>query len=180
MRIITTHPITTYTTPAELQAEMEEFANIDGNNEVQVKHFQIYANKKGAKLRVNGKWTSKTRTAYARFGSQWEKVFKQAYPNYQVTSPTGKRRSGAFWDTLKNVWVTAVDTGLLDQGLAAVSNQGIDVPPVQDLPPVDDTPPITFDDSVNDEVKKHKWWLTLIVITGVAVGGYVVYKKIAK
>jgi len=172
MRVITTHPIINYSSQDELNSLMEEFSSIDGKNEVQVKHFQIYANKKGAKLKVNGKWDKNTRTAYARFGSEWEKVFAAAYPNYTIQSPDGKKRAGAFWDKVKNAWVAAKDAGLVDQGLAAISQQNVPPASSNDLPLIDD---VKIDDS-----KKMNPFLTVLLVAGVAVVGYVVYKKIAK
>ena len=177
MKVLTTHPIIHYSTQNDLDMIMEQFASIDGKNEVQVKHFQIYANKKGAKLKVNGKWDNKTRTAYARFGAEWERVFAAAYPNYTIASPDGKTRAGAFWDKVKNAWVTAKEMGLVDQGLAALGQQGINVPPVdQNVPPVEET----FTDPTPTEVGKHKWYWTFLLVAGVAVVGYVVVKKISK
>lgn len=177
MRVITTHPIVHYSTQNELDMIMEQFASIDGQNEVQVKHFQIYANKKGAGLKVNGKWDNKTRTAYARYGAEWERVFAAAYPNYQISSPSGQTRAGAFWDKVKNAWVTAKEMGLVDQGLAALGQQGVNVPPVdQNVPPVDET----ILNTKADETEKHKWYWTFLLVTGIAVVGYVVVKKISK
>lgn len=182
MRVITTHPIKEVNSRAALGNELEWYSSIDGKNEVQVKHFQIYANKKGAGLKVNGRFDRKTRTAYARLGSEWERAFKAAYPNYQITSPTGKRRSGAFWDTLRNVWVAAVDSGIVDQGIQAIADSTGARPPMPApvSTPTPDVTPEVLDETTKDTTKGSKGWLWALGIVAVSIGGYVAYKKLKK
>lgn len=191
MRVITNRHIDYVAGADNLNAEMERYASIDGKNDVQVKHFQLWANKsKGAKLKVDGKFRKDDRTAYARYGSEWEKVFKKQYPSYKVSAPDGTRKAGALWNSIKNVWVSAKESGLVDQGLDMLAQRGVNVPRVDpNAPtiPVDPkAPTIPVDTSFppeeekDKEKDKHNGWITGLIVVGVIVGAYVIIKKIKK
>jgi len=51
---------------------LDDFYNIDGNNETEVKMFQNFANSKGEKLKVDGKYGRKTKKAYKKYGVEFE------------------------------------------------------------------------------------------------------------
>lgn len=165
MRILTDREVITVGSDNELNSYMEDFANIDGNNDSQVRSFQLFANTKGEKLRVNGKWNAKTRTAYAKFGVEWEKFYAKQNPNYSPSSPDGKTRSGYFWDKLKNVWIAASEAGLVDQGLNAVS-------------PQTDINTGVFPDETQTE--KRRIWPIVLIGLGVAGIGYYLYSQSSK
>ena len=165
MKIVTDREVITVNSQAELNNYIEDFASIDGQNDSQVRSFQLFANSKGEKLRVNGKWNSKTRTAYAKHGAEWEKVYSKQHPNYSPSSPDGKTRAGHFWDKVKKIWVAASEAGLVDQGLNAVSPQT----EVNTAMFPDDTAP----------QKPSVWPIVLIGLAVVGIG-YYAYNKSQK
>jgi len=163
MKIVTDRNVITVSSQAELNNYMEEFASINGNNDVQVRSFQLFANSKGEKLRVNGKWNSQTRTAYAKFGAEWEKFYAKQNPSYSPSSPDGKTRAGYFWDKLKNVWIAAADAGLIDQGLNAVSPESeINTGTPLDAPSTE---------------KRNVWPIVILGVVAVGIGVYLYQKQ---
>ena len=183
MRIITNHPV--YTEAQPLSSANEYWNMIDGSNDLQVRHFQVWANaKKQSDLKVNGRLNTKTKNAYAAFGPEWDKVYKNAYPNLSTTNPQGQKEKGKLWDSTKNAWVMARDSGLLQKGLDAL---GIDFK-LPTEPAADD---LSLDSSTGggrveapdttitpeDEKSSGSFMKTAIITAGVAVIGYIVLKK---
>lgn len=179
MNVLTTREIKVMN-PEELRWEMDQYASIDGRNSVQVAHFQKWANeKKGTKLRVNGKWTRDTRIAYSKFGRTWEGLWKSMYPNYSITSPSGKTRAGYFWDSVKRTWVSAKDSGVLASIGETARQFGIPVPqampttPTTELPNVGEAPM-----DYSEPEKKGGLLKYALIFAVIGIGGYVVLKKI--
>jgi hypothetical protein len=183
MRVITNHPVITEENP--FSPENEYWNQIDGTNDLQVRHFQVWANsKKQSDLKINGRLDKKTKNAYAAFGPEWEKVYKQAYPNLSTTNPQGQKVKGKLWDSTKKAWVTARDTGLLQKGLDAL---GIDytlptAPPSDDLSagPSRSDAAVDAVDDLESELKKDKnkkFIKTALITTAIAVIGYLALKK---
>jgi len=177
MKIITSNPVMYEADP--LATQNEYWLMIDGQNDIQVRHFQAWANKNhGTGLKINGKWNKATRTEYAKFGAGWEKVFTEQFPDYVATSPTGEKRAGKLWDKATNAWVGARDSGLLQQGLEAL---GINIdtgtpPPTYVANPVPPAP----EQPGSPAPKKNKGIGTVLIAFVVIVAGYFVYSTITK
>lgn len=182
MKVLTTRKVQVVR-PENMKFEMDQYASIDGRNSIQVAHFQQWANKnKKEKLRPNGNWNKATRLAYSKYGRQWESVWKSMYPNYEITNPEGKTRAGYFWDSVKQTWVGARDSGMLSNVANVASQYGINIPKgaVDQMQPgsVDMAmPPVEEPTSEPEKGGMLKWAL---IITAVAVVGYVVVKKMSK
>ena len=187
MKIITNHPVITEANPFSPE---NDYWSIDGSNDLQVRHFQVWANtKKSAGLRLNGRLDRKTKNAYAAFGTEWDKEYKKAYPNLSTTNPQGLKKEGKLWDSTKNVWITARDSGLLQQGLDALGlNYQLPTgPPAADLnagsgPSRTDAAVDAVDD-LETEIKKekNKKLIKQAAITALClVVVFVLYKKLAK
>tara|TARA_R110000751_G_scaffold102580_2_gene197248 strand:+ start:2089 stop:2649 length:561 start_codon:yes stop_codon:yes gene_type:complete len=175
MKIITNQPVKFEADP--LAASNEYWLMIDGKNDIQVRHFQAWANKEhGTGLKVNGRWNKGTRTEYAKLGSEWEKVFKTAFPDYVSTSPSGESRSGQLWDSAKGVWVTARETGLLQQGLDALGinfdTNSIQPPQPAPIGPVPEAPPAPAPKPKKISI------LSFVIPIAVILGGYFIYTKV--
>lgn len=185
MRVITTSPVRKQFDPSPTNDEY--WIMIDGTNDLQVRHFQVWANnKKNAGLKVNGRMTTKTKNAYAAFGTEWLQDYKKAYPNLSTTNPQGQKVKGKLWDKTKNAWVVARDSGLLQQGLDALGiNYQLPTAPVQNTA----VPTSTIQNvqtSVNDlddelgKEKSKKFIKQVIIFSLVIVGGYVGYTLLSK
>jgi hypothetical protein len=176
MKIITNKPVQFEADP--LAASNEYWLMIDGKNDIQVRHFQAWANKeKGTGLKVNGRWNKGTRTEYAKYGSEWEKVFSSAFPDYVTTAPDGTRKQGQLWDKAKGVWVGARDSGLLQQGLDALGikfDTGAIPPPA--LP--DQYAPAPEDPPEDPAPKKKTSVMSFIIPMALILGGYFIYTKV--
>jgi hypothetical protein len=161
MKIITSVPVVVnenptpgqlyYSSNGTANGGMDDFFDIDGTNQNEVKEFQTYANTRGANLVVDGlyyrKDGKKSQTAYAydMFGADWEKSRLgnvNAYPggampppyspSYIATQPTGipyspqyiasQQSKGLTWDKVKGVWTKAKDLGLIDKGKEFLMN----------------------------------------------------------
>lgn len=178
----------------------EHFSYIDKNSPTDIKAFQDWLDAKGVKwvkasnaARNNGSLLNKgggygvygpsTANAYAVYGAEWEakksgggdiKVVTNGVPKIAAGgSPTvsqiqEQKKKGIIWNKAKGVWVTAKDLGIVDALLntfvkksdtSAIENQGL---------------PATESKGGGKLVK------TVLVIGGVALGAYIVYKLVKK
>ena len=177
MNIITNHPV--YTEANPLSPENEYWDNIDGSNDLQVRHFQHWSNaKKSAGLKVNGKLNNKSKNAYAAYGTEWEKDYKKAYPNLSTTNPSGVKQDGKLWDSVKNQFVNARDSGLLQQGLDALGlKYTLPTAPESDLSTGGNDPANLIEpEKTKADKNSSKTFITIAISAGVILGGFLLLK----
>jgi hypothetical protein len=176
MKIITTHPV--YTEASPLAPQNEYWDNIDGSNDLQVRHFQHWSNaKKSAGLKVNGKLNNKSKNAYAAYGSEWEKDYKKAYPNLSTTNPSGVKQDGKLWDSVKNQFVNARDSGLLQQGLDALGlKYTLPTAPESNLSTGSEPANLIEPEGQKEDKNSSKTFVTIALTAGVIIGGFFLLK----
>lgn len=133
MKITTAYPVIINKKRENYQ---DFYLNIDGDNEAQVKQFQIFANSKGANLKVDGKYGAKSKKAYKTYGADFEKFWtamggvasnngnilgKPANNGGSASNTPSekeikeKKAKGYYWDKAKGVWGKAKETGIVDK-----------------------------------------------------------------
>lgn len=131
MRIKTANPV--YINRNRANAT-DMYLSLDGmSTSSDISAFQSFANSKGAKLSVDGKWGPKTKAAWAKYGSSFSPSSAPSStattqtttatttqtpatnPTLAATSPTGQKNPGHFWDKAKGAWVKAQGSGMFDQ-----------------------------------------------------------------
>lgn len=126
MRVITNNPIQ-YSSACGCSSSFE--GSFDSSNSSHVKEFQNYANSKGAKLVVDGKWGALTQAEWSKYGKEFRKANKPASSatTTPVSEPTPAQvekqaKKGLAWDKVKKGWVSAKDSGVLQKGLDVVGS----------------------------------------------------------
>lgn len=139
MKIITAYPII-YKNNV-INRGGSNFSNITGSSTSgDITLFQNWYNKQAPKtaLVVDGKWGPKTKSAWKEKGAAYEKqmlgVAAESHnimaglfgggamppaklpENISVSSPSGEKKKGMFWDKLKGGFVAAKEAGILDAG----------------------------------------------------------------
>jgi len=133
MKITTAYPVIINKKRENYQ---DFYLNIDGENSAQVKQFHIFANSKGANLKVDGKYGAKSKKAYKTYGADFEKFWtalggvassggnitgKPAFESGTSSSTPSekeikeKKAKGYYWDKAKGVWGKAKESGLIDK-----------------------------------------------------------------
>jgi len=160
MKIITSYPVIYKNNVINRGGD---FSNISGSSSpADIKSFQTWYNKQSPKtaLEVDGKWGKKTASAWKDKGASYEKhmlgvaaesqnimagLFGLGTPtaplpeNISVSSPTGEKKKGMFWDKVKGGFVAAKEAGILDAGknlAASTLNTKKETVPNKELPPI--------------------------------------------
>jgi hypothetical protein len=187
MEVITENPIIYIGANDTYDAEI--FLALDGSNPSLVRDFQEWANDKyKLGLKVDGKSGNKTRSAYKKYGEEYEKgnrgiglakpkVEKPASPtiipavNPTPTQIAEAKKKGFDWDKARGVFIKAQELGIVD---ALLNKLGIT--PRTTTPPVGvDT---TFDPSGSPSEESKGMGTTTKVLIGVgvlAVVGVILY-----
>ena len=146
MKVITAYPVI-YKNRV-INRGGSEFSNITAaSTSDSIKAYQNWYNKQSPKtpLTVDGVWGPKTSEAWNEKGQAYEKQMlgvatgvqntmaglfggMQSAPvpeNLSVSSPTGEKQKGKFWDKLKGTFVAAKEAGIID---AAAKTAGVSNP----------------------------------------------------
>lgn len=102
---------------------LDDFYNIDGNNETQVRMFQNFANSKGEKLKVDGKYGRKTKKAYQKYGVEFETqmgniggtIAKAGVGTPSIANTaTSNSKSNKIGDKIGSAYDKANESGVID------------------------------------------------------------------